>query len=107
MNMIGYDIRVLGNHEFDNGMKDPAEKYKTVEGSRLSANYDFSGTELEGVFEPYVIKKVDGKKIGFIGLNIDPSSLISSKNINVKFKDIIEVANKTAELLKKRKNVIW
>ena len=103
MNMIGYDVRVLGNHEFDNGMKDLAEKYKTVEGSRLSANYDFSGTELEGVFEPYVIKKVDGKKIGFIGLNIDPSSLISSKNINVKFKDIIEVANKTAELLKKRK----
>ncbi len=44
LNMVGYDIRILGNHEFDNGMEDLAERYKTVKGARLSANYDFSGT---------------------------------------------------------------
>lgn len=103
MDMTGYDIRVLGNHEFDNGMKDLAEKYRKVKGSRLSANYDFEGTELEGVFSPYVIKKIDGKKIGFIGLNIDPASLIASKNIDVRFKDIIPVANETAAFLKNKK----
>ena len=62
MNMMGYDVRILGNHEFDNGMADLAEKYKTVKADRLSANYNFDGTELEGVFKPYVIKKVGGKK---------------------------------------------
>lgn len=103
MNMTGYDIRVLGNHEFDNGMKDLAEQYRKVKGCPLSANYDFSGTELEGIFKPYVIKKVGGKKIGFFGLNVDPVSLISSKNIDVRFKDIIPVANETAAFLKKRK----
>lgn len=100
MNMTGYDIRILGNHEFDNGMKDLAEKYRTVKGARLSANYDFDGTELEGVFSPYVIKKVGGKKIGFLGLNVDPESLISKHCINVKFKDIITEANKVAAFLK-------
>lgn len=103
MNMTGYDIRVLGNHEFDNGMKDLAEKYKTVNADRLSANYDFSGTELDGVFKPYVIKKVGGKKIGFFGLNVDPESLISHKNIDVKFKEIIPAANEIAAFLKKEK----
>ncbi|MDE6772117.1 MAG: metallophosphoesterase, partial [Muribaculaceae bacterium] len=103
MDMSGYDIRILGNHEFDNGMKDLAEKYRQVKGARLSANYDFSGTELDGVFEPYVIKKVGGRKIGFIGLNVDPESLISSKNINVRFKEIIPTANELASYLKKKK----
>ena len=103
MNMTGYDIRILGNHEFDNGMADLAERYKTVKGDRLSANYDFSGTPLEGVFKPYVIKKVDGKKIGFIGINIDPTSLISKKNIDVNFLPPVETANKWAGYLKEKK----
>ncbi len=104
MNMLGYDIRILGNHEFDNGMKDLAKYYKDVKADRLSANYDFSGTELQGMFDPYVIKKVGGKKIGFIGINVDPESLISKENIEgVKFKDVIKTANETAAYLKNRK----
>lgn len=103
MNMLGYDIRILGNHEFDNGMKDLAKYYKDVKADRLSANYDFSGTELQGMFDPYVIKKVGGKKIGFIGINVDPESLISKENIEgVKFKDVIKTANETAAYLKNR-----
>lgn len=103
INMTGYDINILGNHEFDNGMADLAEKYKTLKGSRLSANYDFTGTEMEGVLDPYVVKKVGGKKIGFFGLNIDPASIISEKCIKVNFKDVIETANTTAAYLKNKK----
>ncbi len=103
MNMMGYDIRILGNHEFDNGMKELARHYSKARGSRLSANYDFTGTELEGVFDPYVIRKIGGKKIGFIGLNVDPASLISPSCISVNFKDIISTANSTAEFLKRKK----
>ena len=57
-----------------------------------------------GVFDPYVIKKVGGKKIGFIGLNVDPASLISPTCISVRFKDIIQTANATAEYLKDKKH---
>lgn len=101
-NMLGYDIRILGNHEFDNGMNDLAAKYKDVKAEKLSSNYDFSGTVLDGVFRPYVIKKVGGKKIGFLGLNVDPASLIATKNIDVKFKEIIPVANEIASYLKNK-----
>lgn len=104
MNMLGYDIRILGNHEFDNGMKELAKRYKDVKAHRLSANYDFSGTALQGMFDPYVIKKAGGKRIGFIGINVDPESLISKENIEgVKFKDVIKTANETAAFLKEKK----
>ena len=104
MNMSGYDIRVLGNHEFDNGMESLANYYKAVEGSAISANYDFTGTPLEGVFKPYVIKEVDGKKIGFIGVNLDPTSIIAAKNIDVNFLDVIPTTNEIAAKLKNEEN---
>lgn len=104
MNMLGYDIRILGNHEFDNGLEDLAKHYKDVKSARLSANYDFSATPLKGMFDPYVIKKIGGKKIGFIGINVDPASLISKENYEgLKFKDIITTANNTAAMLKSEK----
>lgn len=103
MNMMDYDIRILGNHEFDNGLDDLAKYYKDVKGSALSANYDFSETPLKGMFDPYVIKKVDGKKIGFLGINIDPESLIFKNNYaGMRYTDAIEAANRTAAELKKK-----
>lgn len=103
MNMMGYDVRILGNHEFDNGLDELAKYYKDVKASRLSTNYDFSRTPLKGIFEPYTIKKIDGKKVGFVGINIDPESLISKQNYDgLLYRDAIEEANRTAALLKKK-----
>lgn len=102
-NMMNYDVRILGNHEFDNGLDELARHYKDVKAARLSANYDFSDTPARGLFDPYVIKKIDGKKVGFIGINVDPASLISEENYaGLKFKDIVATANETAALLKKK-----
>lgn len=104
MNMTGYDIRVLGNHEFDNGLKELAKFYKNVKSDRLSANYDFSETPLKGMFEPYVIKKIGGKKIGFFGINVNPDGLIAKSNYEgLKFKDILKTANETADMLRNEK----
>lgn len=104
MNMMDYDIRILGNHEFDNGLKDLAKYYRKVTATPLSTNYDFSKTELKGIFKPYVIKKIGGKKVGFIGININPESLIEKKNTGAMvYEDAIGKANETAAYLKKDK----
>lgn len=104
MEMMGYDIRVLGNHEFDNGMRELAHYYSKTKSVCLSANYDFTGTELDGIFRPYVIKKIGGKKIGILGININPVGLIAEDNIKgVKWTDIIESANTTAKFLRQDK----
>lgn len=100
MDMMGYDIRVLGNHEFDNGMESLADYYKQAKGIPLSSNYDFSGTELEGIFMPFVVKEFAGKKIGFIGVNVDPASIIAQKNFGGRFLDVIPTVNFIAAKLK-------
>lgn len=106
MNMMDYDIQILGNHEFDNGLDDMAKYYRQLKADRLSANYDFSGTVMEGLLKPYTIKNVGGKKIGFIGINIDPASLISNQNYEgLKFSDPIATANRLASMLKNEKKV--
>ena len=103
-NMLGVDISILGNHEFDNGLEALAQKEKMLKAERLSANYDFSGTPAEGLFKPYTIKKIAGKKIGFLGINIDPESIIAQANYEgMGFKNVIESANETAAFLKGKK----
>lgn len=102
--MLGVDISILGNHEFDNGLQALADKERTLKSERLSANYDFTGTPAEGLFKPYAVKNIGGKKIGFIGLNIDPASIISEESYaGMKYYDVIETANKTAAFLKDKK----
>lgn len=104
MEMLGYDIRVLGNHEFDNGLASLASYYSKTKSVALSANYDFSATALKDVFRPYYIKKIGNHKVGFIGINIDPRSLIVAKNIEgVEFKDVVQTANHYARILKHEK----
>ncbi|MDE6548441.1 MAG: bifunctional metallophosphatase/5'-nucleotidase [Muribaculaceae bacterium] len=103
-NMLGVDISILGNHEFDNGLQALAEKERMLKTERLSANYDFTGTPAEGLFKPYTIKNVGGKKIGFIGINIDPESIIAQAHYEgMGFKNVIETANETAAFLKNKK----
>lgn len=103
-NLLGVDISILGNHEFDNGLQALADKERILKSDRLSANYDFTGTPAEGLFRPYVTKKIDGKKIGFLGINIDPESIISQSNYEgMGFKEVISAANETAAFLKNKK----
>ena len=103
-NMLGVDISILGNHEFDNGLQALADKERMLKTERLSANYDFTGTPAEGLFKPYTIKNIGGKKIGFMGINIDPESIIMQANYEgMGFRNVIETANETAEYLKHRK----
>ncbi len=103
-NMLGVDISILGNHEFDNGLQALADKERMLKTERLSANYDFTGTPAEGLFKPYTIKNVAGKKIGFLGINIDPESIIAQANYEgMGFKNVIETANETAAFLKNKK----
>ena len=101
MNMMGYDVQILGNHEFDNGLEELARHQRTLTADRLSANYDFSGTAADGLFKPYVIREIDGKRIGILGLNVDPHGLIAASAYEgMTFSPITETGNRIAAHLK-------
>ena len=80
MNRMGYDAATLGNHEFDNGLDTLAAVLKTAKFPIVCANYDFTGTALEGLVKPYTIIRRGGLKIGIFGLGCDPKGLIADKN---------------------------
>lgn len=77
MNALGYDLRILGNHEFDNAIPELADNLRTAEAQLVCSNYDMRGTELEGLFVPYAIREYDGKRLGFMGINLRPEGMIS------------------------------
>lgn len=101
MDALGYDIQIAGNHEFDNGMESLARQYRESKVVKISTNYDFRGTSLDGLFVPYAIKEYDGQRIGIIGINLNPEGMIDSKNCKgVKYLDALKAANSTAWHLK-------
>jgi len=101
MNLVGYDLRILGNHEFDNGVDSLAKVLKFADTEFLATNYDLSKSPLAPMFKKYAIREFDGHKIGFIGINLDPKGMIAEGNYdNVVYKDAAEAANAAAWWLK-------
>ena len=80
MDSLGYDIMILGNHEFDNGMNDIAKYYSQLKAAKISTNYDLTDTPLDNLFVPYIIREFSGKKIAFLGINLNPEGMIAATN---------------------------
>ena len=98
---LGYNIIIMGNHEFDNGIEDIAKYYSRIRADKLCSNYDLTGTPCEGIFQPYVVKHVGDKRVAFMGINIYPKGLIADKCLgSLQYHDATEVALKLSEYLK-------
>lgn len=103
MNMMRYDAATIGNHEFDFGMENMARLFRMADFPIVCANYDFTGTCVEGLVKPYVVIRRNGVKIGVFGLSPKMKGLVSDKNcVGVKYLDPVKAAQKTADLLKNK-----
>jgi len=103
MNRMGYDVITLGNHEFDNGLDTLAAVLKDARFPVVCANYDFTGTALEGVVVPYTVLRKGGLKIGVFGLGCDPKGLIADKNfLPAKYLDPYPVAQEVTDRLREQ-----
>lgn len=101
MNALGYDMQVLGNHEFDNAMEGLAKMYAIAEPELVSTNYDMSKSILDGKFKRYLTRTFDGVKVGFLGINLQPKGMVAEGNYEgVEYLDAIEAANAAAWWLK-------
>ena len=101
MNQMGIDASTIGNHEFDFGLENMARVFKMANFPILCANYDFTGTVMEGLTKPYIIIKRNGVKIGAFAVCPKMQGLVSDKNCEgVKYLDPAKVALETATMLK-------
>ena len=104
MNKMGIDAATIGNHEFDFGLENMARLFKKANFPIVCANYDFTGTPVEGIVKPYVILKRKGVRIGVFGLSPQLEGLVEAKNsVGVNYLDPVKKALEVATFLKEKK----
>jgi 5'-nucleotidase len=110
----GLDLASVGNHEFDegatellriqnggchpeDGCADPADPYDGAAFQYLSANAFVTDTG-EPLLPPYAIEKVQGVRIGFIGMTLEgtPEIVPQAGVTGLEFRDEVETGNRYA-----------
>ena len=100
-NAMGYEAMTIGNHEFDKGQQPLADYIKRANFPVLSANITAdASTAIAGLFKPWIIKEIDGQKIGIFGLTTEETPVLSSPGAGVTFTNYIEAARKAVAELK-------
>jgi len=115
------DVSGVGNHEFDEGLTEllrmqkggchpvdgcyfPEAPYDGADFPWLAANV-FYGKSKRTVLPPTWVKKVNGVKVGFIGMTLeDTPVLVAQKGIQgLEFRDEVASANRAVKQLKEDK----
>ena len=105
MSQMGYDAATIGNHDFDGGLANLATQLQHAAFPMLSANYDFSGTELAGRTEPYRVFERGGIRVGVFGLGIRLAGLVPTPLYGAtQYQDPVQRGNQTASHLRSRQN---
>jgi 5'-nucleotidase len=120
MNRIGLDIAAVGNHEFDEGAN---ELRRLQRGGCHPVDGCADGTPFRGakfpflaanvvsrrtgrtIFPPYVIRKVGGERIGFIGMTLEGTPELIAPYIaaNLRFLDEATTANRYVRQLRRKR----
>ena len=105
MNLMGYDAFTAGNADFVQGGKQILELEKAANFPFLSSNIYYNG---KYAFKPYIIKEIEGIKIGIIGVSPMNSMVATtdSKLKGFKVTDAIKEVEKQVEIVKKKADII-
>ncbi|MFA9424381.1 MAG: bifunctional UDP-sugar hydrolase/5'-nucleotidase, partial [Sedimentibacter sp.] len=102
----GYDYMTIGNHDFNYGQERLLELRDMTSVGMISANIlDENGNNL---FTPYVIKEIDGVKVGIFGLSTPETAYKTSPSnvTGLTFANPIETAEKIVNEIKDQTDVI-
>ena len=102
LNEMNYDVFVLGNHEFNFGMKALDEILKDIKAKKLTANFYHKKNDKRYIDATTIIEK-DGVKLGIIGLSTPMSAKFEEDTGNLKdmkFTSPTEEARTQVEKLK-------
>jgi 5'-nucleotidase len=114
--MMGTDVMVIGNHEFDDGAINAVRQmHKWATFPLLAANYTFqapgaaNNTRLDTVLEPFALFNLEGLKVGVIGM-ANFSSLSSTfdqpNSLGIQVLDTVQTAQAYVDLLRPMVDVV-
>jgi 5'-nucleotidase len=119
MNLMGLDLNVVGNHEFDEGLDHllrladggcpPEDEDACLGGEFHGADFPFLAANVtyedtgETIFPPYVIRRVGGERIAFVGTVLaETPTIVSAQAIEgLAFGDEAEAMNALVPKLKR------
>ncbi|MDO9897918.1 bifunctional UDP-sugar hydrolase/5'-nucleotidase UshA [Glaesserella parasuis] len=102
LNMLGFDVAVLGNHEFDFPLQVLDMQEKWAKFPFISANVINKKTN-KHLVKPYVTLNKGGLKFAVIGLTTEDTAKLGNPDVteNVVFNDPIKTAKETLAQVKK------
>lgn len=103
LNKIGFDVGTVGNHEFDKGSKEMLRLTNRVAEFPYTATNIVDKKTKKPILQPYIIKRVQGVKVGFLGVITQetPSIVMPDGIKNIEFIDAAESVNKYVNILKR------
>jgi len=122
MKEMGYDVLTLGNHEFDlmphglakilnsayqkGGMpqivfSNPIFHPGSSEDDTLEASFK------KGIVKPYIIKEIQGIRIGIFGILGKDAAEVSTFARPMKFRDPVETSREMVKILREKENAHW
>lgn len=102
----GYNYMTLGNHDFNYGQKRLLELKDMTSVKMLSANILYKNGEY--VFTPFIIKEIDGIKVGIFGLTTPQTTYMTSPDnvTDLTFADPVDVSKKMVKELADKTDII-
>ncbi len=105
MSKMGYNAATLGNHEFDNGIKQLASSLKNASFPIINSNYAIKNTPLENKIKRFKIFELNGIRIGVFGIGIELKGLVEKKLYDgLKYLNPLEISNDISDKLKNEEN---
>ncbi len=105
MNRVGFDAMTVGNHEFNFGLE-------AIERARHDASFPWVSANVvteegEPFFEPYLVKELNGVKVGILGLTTRavPTWETPEHYAGIKFLDTVETSKRYVPILREKENV--
>lgn len=93
MSKMGYDASTIGNHEFDNEVKGFEDVMHHANFPFVSSNYDFGTTQMGLNIQKFILRQINGVKIGIFGLGISFENLVlPDLHKGVTYHDPLEVS---------------
>ena len=102
MSDAGYDLYVFGNHEFDKGSTVLSQALNDTEFEVICSDLDVSRSALKGKCKPYLIKELDGVKVGLFSLMTENFPIVTAEKNVTLISDNVTIAKKMVEILKEK-----
>jgi len=107
LNYIGYDLLNIGDTEFGFSRKVLLQIKRQLQPTLISANI-LDRNSRKPLFSPYVIREVEGVRVGFLGLITDrlPARIPPANLQGISISSPLETARRYVPLLKKKSDLV-